>query len=255
MRRLSAGRAVCGLFLLGWWVILAGCGGTQDAGKPSAESAQKANAVQSITKTADAIADNTADPVAATKVFLEAVRTGDDEKVVAMFTQLARQQAGELNRQFAPVGSDTASYQVSDKVEFLAEDGARVMSTWTDIGADGKPRSDDIMWMLRKEAGGWRIAGMAAVIFPGEPPLLLDFENMKETLRKVELLAEELERRQTGNPAPAGQGATQGTPETQGEAVPRDDVVGGTPSQSRDIQYTPAAALPDRMPTAPTMQK
>lgn len=252
MRRVAAGRTVCGLFLLGCWVFFAGCGGTQNAGKPSAESARKANAVPSAEKTTDAITDNTADPVAATKVFLEAVRTGDDEKVVSMFTQLARQQAGELNRQFAPVGSDTASYRVSDKVEFLAEDGARVMSTWTDIGADGKPRSDDIMWMLRKEDGGWRIAGMAAVIFPGEPPLLLDFENMKETLRKVELLGEELERRQSGETA-----AEQGTTVPQGEAASRDDVARDAPSQpqDQDIQYTPAAALPDRVPTAPTMQK
>ncbi|NMC20955.1 MAG: hypothetical protein GYA33_11100 [Thermogutta sp.] len=253
MKRISAGWAVCGLCVLGCWVVLPGCGGTQDAGKPSAEPARKSTSAQSAaTGTAGvAIADNTADPVAATKVFLEAVRTGDDEKVVAMFTESARQQAGELNRQFAPVGSDTASYKVSDKVQFLAEDGARVMSTWTDLGPDGKPRSDDIMWMLRKEPGGWRIAGMAAVIFPGEPPLLLDFENMKETLRKVELLAEELERRQTDDPAAAGQG----TPESQGEAAPRDDFAGGQAPGSQDIQYTPAAALPDRMPAAPTMQK
>lgn len=245
--------AVGGFFLLGSWLVLPGCGGPVSAPKPAAAGDQGSSAPQSRA-TADAavaIADNTGDPVSATKVFLEAVRTGDDEKVVAMFTQLARQQAGELNRQFAPVGSDTARYEVSDKVEFLAEDGARVMSTWTDLGADGKPRSDEIMWMLRKEPEGWRIAGMAAVIFPGEPPLLLDFENMKETLRKVELLAEELERRQTVHSAAAGQEAA----ETSGEAVSRDDFAGGEGPQSREIQYTPAASLPDRTPAAPTMQK
>jgi len=50
--------------------------------------------------------------------------------------------------------------------------------------------------MLRKEDNGWRIAGMATVIFENEPPLLLDFENMQETLRKVEMLSQEIERRQ-----------------------------------------------------------
>ncbi|GAB4138948.1 hypothetical protein [Thermopirellula anaerolimosa] len=253
MTRLSAGWAICGFFLMTCWMGLPGCGGPQNAEKPAEEGNRKAGDRQSgaTANVTDSAADNTGDPVSATKVFLEAVRTGDDEKVVAMFTELARQQAGELNRQFAPVGSDTARYEVSDKVEFVAEDGARVMSTWTDLGADGKPRSDDIMWMLRKEADGWRIAGMAAVIFPGEPPLLLDFENMKETLRKVELLAEELERRQTGNPPAVGQDASEGT----GEAVSRDDFAGGEASQPTELQYTPAAALPDRVPTAPTMQK
>lgn len=245
--------AVGGFFVLGFWLVLPGCGGPANAPKSVATGDQGSSASpsQATANAADETADNTGDPVAATKVFLEAVRTGDDEKVVAMFTQLARQQAGELNRQFAPVGSDTARYEVSEKVEYLAEDGARVMSTWTDLGADGKPRSDEIMWMLRKEPEGWRIAGMAAVIFPGEPPLLLDFENMKETLRKVELLAEELERRQTGHPAAAGQE----TAEASGEAVSPDDFAGGERPQSREIQYTPAASLPDRTPAAPTMQK
>ncbi|MGQ9605956.1 MAG: hypothetical protein ACUVTW_07115 [Thermogutta sp.] len=246
--------AVGGFFVLGSWLVLPGCGGPANAPKPAATGDQESSVPQSraTANAADETADNTGDPISATKVFLEAVRTGDDEKVVAMFTQLARQQAGELNRQFAPVGSDTARYEVSDKVEYLAEDGARVMSTWTDLGADGKPRSDEIMWMLRKEPNGWRIAGMAAVIFPGEPPLLLDFENMKETLRKVELLAEELERRQTGHPAAAEQEAAA---EASREAVSPDDFAGGEGPQSREIQYTPAASLPDRMPAAPTMQK
>jgi hypothetical protein len=138
----------------------------------------------------------TGDPISAVRVFLEAVRTGDDDKVVSLFSDEARKQAGQLNRQFAPVGSDTARYEVFPDVEYLAPDGARVRTHWTDLDSRGEPRTDEITWMLRKEANGWRIAGMATVIFEGEPPLLLDFENMQETLRKVEMLSEEIERRQ-----------------------------------------------------------
>ena len=49
--------------------------------------------------------------------------------------------------------------------------------------------------MVRREPRGWRVAGMAATPFPGEPPVLLDFENLEETIRKVNLLAEEIRRR------------------------------------------------------------
>lgn len=165
----------------------------------------------------------TGDPISAVKTFLEAVRTGDDDKVVSLFSQEARKQAGQLNRQFAPVGSDTARYEVFEDVEYLAPDGARVRTHWTDLDSRGQPRTDEITWMLRKEENGWRIAGMATVIFEGEPPLLLDFENMQETLRKVEMLSQEIERRQQSqatastnqqdNTGAAAKQLTEGSPE------------------------------------------
>ncbi len=251
----SAVKTGCVILTAACLVVLSGCGVSQDPG-----TADRGTERQAASKQDDGVAtqagargiDGTQDPVSAAKVFLEAVRTGDDEKVVAMFTELARQQAGELNRQFAPVGSDTARYTVSDKVDYLGDEGARIMSTWTDLGADGKPRSDEIMWMLRKEPGGWRIAGMAAVIFPGEPPLLLDFENMKETLRKVEMLAEEMERRQSAQQTAATSGA-----ETEGQLPAQREMesAGADVVPSQDVQYTPSAALPDRTPADPTMRK
>ncbi len=132
-------------------------------------------------------------PEKAVAVFLEAVRKGDDERAAGMFTPLAREKAAGMGIQVAPKGSDTASFQVG-KVEYLAEDGARVQSKWADLDKDSKPRTDEITWMVRKEAEGWRVAGMATVVFDGKPPLLLDFENPQETMQKLELLRREMER-------------------------------------------------------------
>jgi len=146
-------------------------------------------------------------PEAAVREFLEAVRTGDDKKTEAMFTRLAREKIKEMEDiQVAPPGSDTASFEVGT-AEYLAEDGARVKSKWTDLDREGKPRTDEITWMLRKESEGWRIAGMAATVFEGEDPLLLDFENPKETLRKLELLREEIRQRTESQAAQAAQTA------------------------------------------------
>jgi hypothetical protein len=154
-------------------------------------------------------------PETAVSRFLEAVRTGDDQQTEAMFTKLAREKIRELEDiQVAPPGSDTAKFTVG-KPEMLGEDGARVPSQWTDLDHDGHPRTDEITWMVRKEPEGWRIAGMAADIFEGEDPLLLDFENPKETLRKLELLREEI--RQRGEKA--SQQATQ--PPNPSESVRR----------------------------------
>lgn len=138
--------------------------------------------------------EDTSQPAGATFAFLDALRRGDDKKILDMYTARAREEITRLNQHFAPRGSDTASFEVGE-VEYLSEAGARVGCTWTDLDQDGKPHTLDFLWMLRHEPQGWRVAGMAATAFPGEPPVLLDFENLEATIEKVNLLAEEIRRR------------------------------------------------------------
>ena len=164
---------------------IAGCGGSEDS--TPADSAGDGSDQAASTQMAK--------PDAAVAEFLEAVRVGNDQKAAEMFTPLARQRVSELNIQVAPQGSDTASFSVGE-VKYVAEDGAHVAATWTDLDENGKPRTDEMTWMVRREPEGWRVAGMATIVFPGEPPLLLDFENPKETLRKLELVREEVLRRE-----------------------------------------------------------
>lgn len=145
-------------------------------------------------------------PEAAITKFLEAIRTGNDRIAETMFTQLARERIKELDIQVAPRGSDTAKFEVGS-TEMLTDDGARVPCKWTDVDKDGHPRTDDMIWMLSKQPEGWRVAGMAAVVLEGEDPLLLDFENPKETLQKLERLREEIAKRtspQTGDSRQGG---------------------------------------------------
>ena len=77
----------------------------------------------------------------------------------------------------------------------VGDDGARVPCTWTDIDEEGQRKSDDAIWVARREADGWRIAGVASTVFPGEPPLLLNFEDPEEMSRKQQLVREEIRRR------------------------------------------------------------
>lgn len=171
---------------------IAGCGGSEDSAP--ADSAGEGSDQAASAK-----------PDAAVNKFLEAVRVGNDQEAAAMFTPLARQRVSELEIQVAPQGSDTASFSVGE-VEYMAENGARVAATWTDLDEDGKRRTDDMTWMVRRVSEGWRVAGMATVVFPGEPQLLLDFEKPQETLRKLELVREEVLRRaQTASLPPSEQ--------------------------------------------------
>ena len=126
----------------------------------------------------------------ATRRFLEAVRTGDDQGAAAMLTAKARKKTSEMGMLVAPPGSDTARFTLG-VVVLGNKDTAYVRSKWTDLDIAGKLRTDPVTWVLRREAGRWRISGMTAAVMPGEPPILLDFEDPQDMIRKQQSLQQE----------------------------------------------------------------
>jgi hypothetical protein len=124
--------------------------------------------------------------------FLEAVRTGDDHRAAAMLTAKARKKTSEMGMVIAPPGSDSARFTLG-VVVLGDKDTACVRSEWTDRDSTGSLRTDPITWVLRREAGGWRISGMSVTVIPGEPPILLDFEDPEDMLRKQQSLQQSLQ--------------------------------------------------------------
>ena len=191
-------------------VVLAfGCGKSEDASPGAAKpgSGEAKPAAATVATSADPqSATNLEGPARAVYEWLDAVRTGNDAKATAMLTQVARQKAIEQDRTVRPPASDTARFQVG-AVQYIGEDGARVASLWTDVDEDGETQTDEAMWVLRKEPEGWRVGGVAATVFEGEPPLLLNFEDPEETVQKQQWLREEVERRKNAPvQARAGEG-------------------------------------------------
>jgi hypothetical protein len=125
--------------------------------------------------------------------FLEAVRVGDDTKAAHLLTPLARKKTTEMEMVVAPPGSETAKFHVQG-VE-MVESGAHVTADWTDLDSDGRPHTDRIIWILRKEGEGWRIAGMATQVFADQKPLVLNFEDPADMLLKQQQAEEEIARR------------------------------------------------------------
>jgi hypothetical protein len=150
------------------------------------------------------------------KMFLEAVKKGDDKTSGALLTKTAREKTGEMNLQVAPPGSETATFEVGEtelhKKE--QEEGAYVTSKWTDLGDDGKPHTDEIIWMLVKDPDGWRIVGMGVKVFPDLDPVFLNFEDPQDMLHKQQMVEQEMIRRANAAQPP------QGTPGAQTAAVP-----------------------------------
>ncbi len=142
-------------------------------------------------------------PEIAVHRFLEAVKAGDDERSAQMLTSRARQKTAEYNMIVAPPGSDTASFKVGE-IEMLGEDGAHVASFWTDVDEHGEKHTDAIIWMVRKEAEGWRIAGMATRIFEDKPAMILNFEEPEEMLAKQQQMEADMSRHASAEIAEKG---------------------------------------------------
>jgi hypothetical protein len=166
-------------------VGLVGCSMSSDA--PSAEPTASTAIPSDLT------------PQAAVGVFLEAVRTGDDARAAEMLTETACKKTREMNMVIAPPGSKTAQYEVGECE--MVSGGAHVAATWSDLGDDGKRRNDTIVWILREQPQGWRIAGMATKLFNDQPPLILNFEDPQDMVRKQQLAEQEMERRMKNDPA------------------------------------------------------
>jgi hypothetical protein len=167
-------------------LLAAGCGKQPGADRPS-------KTPQAADTTAKGAA-KAGGPTEAVAEFLEAVRTGNDEAATRMLSAVARQRTAALNRNVTPPASDTAKFAIG-KVDYVGQDGARVACTWTDLDADGQSKTDEAIWVVRRESNGWRIAGVAAQVFPGEPPLLLNFEDPQDMIRKQQWVREEIRRR------------------------------------------------------------
>jgi hypothetical protein len=163
-------------------------------------------------------------PEEVVRTFLEAIRTGNDDLASQMLTEVARTETQKHELVVAPPGSDTARFEVGEVEYVIKDELAHVSSKWTDVGEDGQPHTDDIVWALRLDAPGWRIAGMATTIFPNEPPLLLDFEKPEEMMQQQRMAEAEMQRRAQG-----GQGPVPG---------------GQTPPPAAQVQAPPAATAP-----------
>ena len=174
---------------------LTGCGKSENpaatAAAPAGGSAAGPKVVNDVNKTPRPAGDG---PDAAVYDFMEAVRTGNDEMAGRLLTPMARQKVAEHHMVVAPPGTDTARFEMS-RTEPSSESTAKVAVLWTDLDESGKQRTDQIVWLAKRVEEGWRISGVAAPVFDGEPPIELNFEDPAEMIRKQQAVREEMRKR------------------------------------------------------------
>ena len=172
-RRVLAVVVTCGAF------GLAGCGGgsaSNPAESPDASQNAGAAAAPAPVKPAVQVpADAPPDRVVAT--FLDALKNGDTATKASLLTHKALTETTKHEFEVNPQSAPHAQFQVHPP-EFLPDNpnGAHVTSVWSETYEDGQI-TYDVVWVLRREEEGWRIAGMAIELIPGQPAAFLNFED------------------------------------------------------------------------------
>jgi hypothetical protein len=179
---------------------LAGCSGG-DANQPTAQhqsaeqAAPEANAAEAAAQVPGVNAIEaaklpsvqvavTATPEQVVQTFLDAMKQGDIATKASLLTQKAREETARENFEINPQSAANAQFEIRP-AEYLPENpnGAHVTSVWTETYPDGVIKYD-VVWVLRRQAEGWRIAGMAIELVPGQPPAFLNFEDAADMAKK-----------------------------------------------------------------------
>jgi hypothetical protein len=200
--------------------IWIGCNKSADApptADSNASSASDANAQapqQTARKPVEVAVEAAPEQVVST--FLAALKAGDEATTAALLTSKAREETAKHEIAVAPQSAPGATYQVSQG-QILADnpDGAHVNSVWTETYPDGTI-TYEIVWVLRRQPDGWRIAGMALELIPGQPPQFLNFENPQDMMKKHEeaIAAQDLAAQQAAASTAQAPAETQQEPQT-----------------------------------------
>ena len=182
--------------LLGLGLGMFGCGGQPAATNPT--EAEKAAETAAATGTSGETSANEeesqaveveiaadASPDEVVTAFLEARRSGDPKTTAGLLTSTARTATARHKIDVNGEALPDLQFQVA-KPKFLKNNpkGAHVSSLWTELLPDGTKASYEVVWVLRKEAVGWRVAGFAAELTPGTEPQFLNFEDPEDMIQK-----------------------------------------------------------------------
>jgi len=193
-------------------LLFAGCGGSPDAASTSEQS--QASADTNAGGPA-ALAAGPGTPARVVGQFYEALRDGDDGAISRLLTDKARGETAKNDLEIRSLGNPSLSFKIGE-TEYVTEekDGAHVASVWTETDEDERSESIEVIWVVRKQADGWRIAGFAQV-FEGDMPVVFNFEDPEHMLRTKEYVETELYGQEDQPVMQATNPAAPTTPDTQ----------------------------------------
>jgi hypothetical protein len=165
--------------------LVCGCGGNADK---SSNATSQSTGHQAPSESSQSAAIGSSTPQQAVDAFLQALCAGDKESTEALLTTKARAETTAHDLVVQPPGAPSASYSVGRVQHVEGDEGSAYVScVWSEEeGAD----EYEVVWILRHENNGWKIAGMATQVEGYDEPIVLNFEDLSEledTMREAEM--------------------------------------------------------------------
>lgn len=183
-----------------WLLLLAGSWTLIGCQKAPTSDVTEADLLEPATAASPANLRPDSKPDEVVTAFLEAARSGDESVATQLLTRKAQVETEKEGLTLDPPGTPSMQYRI-EKVEYdeSIKDAAYVNSVWTDSAAGPTESPFEVVWVLRRQSDGWRIAGMAAQIDPGELPVFMNFEEPDDVLRLKGQLDDEPSREPRGS--------------------------------------------------------
>lgn len=194
-------RSLAGTLLATLFAIASGCG---TADEPQATATTKtANSATTDATSADEggfVAQRPAtrydDPRQSVNDFLLAVKAGNDAVATQLLTTEAQREAWTNGMAISAEGFPDARFQISE-VEYINDQKeAHVLSTWADRTPSGQEKTFQCVWLLKHEAHGWCIYGMASKFLDHVQPIVLNFEDQAEMLQRQQWAEQQIRKHQ-----------------------------------------------------------
>lgn len=197
------------------FLLVTGCGKSESPDS-AADGGSSGNRVSGAV--GSAASDQASSPTEVVARFYDALRDGDASRIAALLTDKAREETSKSGLAIRSPGSASLTYQIGE-FEYVTpeKNGAHVKSVWTEADADGQQASTDVIWVMRKQPNGWKVAGMATPVEEGQLPLLFNFEDPENMLKNKELV----ERQQDAEQGAAVQQAAKPAVETDRQTIMR----------------------------------
>jgi hypothetical protein len=155
--------------------------------------------------------DKADSPDKTVSAFLKAAQTGDKPLLAALLSTIARAETAKNGINFQLDSYQNSKFEVG-KYEFVTpeKDGAHVDCVWIDRDKEANEYKHDVIWVLRKEEGGWRIVGMITRPFPDKDPVVFNYEDIPSLVQAKNFIEAESNRREAEEERQAAQKKPEG---------------------------------------------
>lgn len=199
-----------------------------------------------------------APPEQVVQVFLTALRTGDSPTTESLLTAKAREELAKHQMHVDVQAAPNAIYQVEKGAIVPNEPTvSHVNSLWTEKfeNEQGQPVEEKyaIVWGLRHQPEGWRVAGMQVELVPGLRQYL-DFEQPEDMMKKRDEALAAMQPPAAAQPGVAQPGVGQLNVAQPGAPLPAAGQPGTVPA-GQAFPGDPAAAQTAQQPQFPPTQQ